>query len=145
MKILVLNGPNINMLGIREPEIYGNETYKDLCKYIKKVCKEEKISVSIFQSNCEGRLVKKIQTAKGRFDGIVINAAAYTHYSIAVLDALLSVKIPSVEVHLSDIESREDFRKKSIIRSACIGIASGKGFESYKDAIIILKEALINA
>lgn len=144
MKILVLNGPNLNMLGIREPEIYGDKTYAELKKYIKAICKETGVSCDIFQSNSEGKIVTEIQKAYKKYDGIIINAAAYTHYSIAILDALSAVKIPSVEVHLSDIESREDFRKESVIRSACIGVSSGKGFESYKEALQMLIEAQKN-
>ncbi len=142
MKILVINGPNLNMLGIREPDIYGKETYKDLKAYIVNVCKNENITVEIFQSNHEGAIVDKIQRALGRFDGIVINPAAYTHTSIAILDALKAVNIPTVEVHLSDVSKREDFRSISYVRQACIETFSGCGFEGYKKAILLLKEKL---
>ena len=119
MKILVLNGPNINMLGIREPDIYGKETYKDLCKLITDYAEEKGVEVKLFQSNHEGALVDEIQDAYGKFDGIVINPAAYTHTSVALLDALKSVGIPCVEVHISDVSKREDFRQTSYVRLAC--------------------------
>ncbi len=138
MKILVINGPNLNMLGYREPEIYGGNTYKDLCKMIKKYAKERGISVSFFQSNCEGDLVTAIQKTYKKYDGIVINPGAYTHTSIALLDAVKAVSVPTVEVHISDVSSREDFRKLSYIRAACIGTISGKGFDGYNDAINLL-------
>ena len=138
MKILVINGPNLNMLGCREPEIYGSKTYKDLRKQIKEFAKEKGVRVSFFQSNCEGDLVTAIQKAYKKYDGIVINPGAYTHTSIALLDAVKSVLVPTVEVHISDLTTREDFRKLSYIRAACIGTISGKGFDGYNDAINLL-------
>lgn len=135
MKILVINGPNLNMLGIREPKHYGKETYIDLENKIKAHCKD-KCEVNLKQSNHEGSLVDFIQGAYfEHFDGIVINPGAYTHTSIALLDAIKSVMIPTVEVHISDISSREDFRQVSYIRSACIETISGKGTEGYLIAI----------
>ncbi len=138
MKILVINGPNLNMLGIREPQIYGDKTYKALCAHIKAYAKQKGIKVAFFQSNCEGDLVTAIQKAYKKIDGIVINPGAYTHTSIALLDAVKSVGIPTVEVHISDVESREDFRQISYIRSACVATVSGKGFDGYNEAIDIL-------
>lgn len=138
MKILVINGPNLNMLGIREPQIYGQKTYKDLCALVKNYAKEKGVRVSFFQSNHEGDLVTAIQKAYNKFDGIVINPGAYTHTSIALLDAVKSVGVPTVEVHISDLSSREDFRQISYIRSACIATVSGKGFDGYNEAIDIL-------
>ena len=142
MKILVLNGPNLNMLGIREPEIYGKNTYSDLVNMINEYCKNEGITVEIFQSNHEGALVDKIQEAYKKFDGIVINPAAYTHTSVALLDALKSVGIPTIEVHISDVSVREDFRQVSFIRSYCIKTVCGLGFAGYVEAIKHLKEYL---
>lgn len=142
MKLLFINGPNLNMLGIREPDIYGRETYGDLEAYIEAFCRELGIESAIFQSNHEGDLVEAIQGAWGRMDGIVINPAAYTHTSVALLDALKSVAIPTVEVHISDVSTREDFRQRSFVRSACIATVMGKGFAGYCEAMdILLKEA----
>ncbi|MBQ2236791.1 MAG: type II 3-dehydroquinate dehydratase [Clostridia bacterium] len=138
MKILVINGPNINMLGVREPDIYGKENFKTLCKTIKDFSKKNGVSVKLFQSNYEGDLVTAIQKALGKFDGIVINPGAYTHTSIALLDAVKSVQIPTVEVHISAVENREDFRQISYIRNACISTITGKGINGYIDAIKIL-------
>lgn len=138
MKILVINGPNLNMLGIREPKIYGNKTYKDLCLKIKTYAKEKGVKVSFFQSNCEGDLVTAIQKTYNKFDGIVINPGAYTHTSVALLDAVKSVGTPTVEVHISAVETREDFRQISYIRNACISTISGKGFDGYNEAIDVL-------
>ena len=136
MKILVLNGPNLNMLGIREVNVYGQETYQDLCNLINSFCKEKNIDVEIYQSNYEGDLVSKIQQAYfDKVDGIVFNPAAYTHTSIALLDALKSVNIPCVEVHISDVSKREDFRQVSYIRMACIQTICGLGFKGYIKAI----------
>ncbi|MBO4356098.1 MAG: type II 3-dehydroquinate dehydratase [Clostridia bacterium] len=135
MKILIINGPNLNLLGIREPEIYGNGSYKDLVAYCKDAAKKCNIRVSFFQSNCEGRIVTKIQRALKKYDAIVINPAAYTHTSVAILDALKSVGIPTVEVHLSDLSNREDFRKTSYVSLYAQKTISGKGFEGYKEAI----------
>ena len=135
MKILVINGPNLNMLGIREPEHYGKETYTDLINKIKTHC-ENKCEVEFKQSNHEGALVDFIQDAYfNHFDGIVINPGAYTHTSIALLDAVKSVMIPTIEVHISDVASREDFRQISYIRAACIKTISGKGTDGYLLAI----------
>lgn len=138
MKLLVINGPNLNMLGIREPEIYGNETYDDLCSLIKDHAKIIGIKVEIYQSNHEGDLVDKIQSAHQKFDGIVINPAAYTHTSVALLDALKSVGLPTVEVHISDLSSREDFRQISFVREYCLATISGHGLSGYLEAINIL-------
>ncbi|MBP5329062.1 MAG: type II 3-dehydroquinate dehydratase [Spirochaetaceae bacterium] len=140
MKILVINGPNLNMLGIREPDIYGRQTYSDLEKYIKSVCAEKNIECEVFQSNHEGVLVDKIQAAYKVFDGIVINPAAYTHTSVAILDALKAVAIPAVEVHLSNVNEREEFRKLSYAGMACKKTYAGYGFEGYKKAIEFLAE-----
>ncbi len=135
MKLLVLNGPNLNMLGIREPDIYGRETYRSLEKKIKTHCKRRKIGVKIFQSNCEGSLVSKIQKAYHKYDGIVLNPGAYTHTSVALLDALKAVGIPAVEVHISDVDAREEFRKISFVRAACLKTISGHGTDGYLEAI----------
>lgn len=135
MKILVINGPNINMLGIREPEIYGNRTYKDLCTMIYSHCREKGIEVDLFQSNHEGDIVDKIQESYGQCDGIVINPAAYTHTSVAILDALKSVGIPTIEVHISEVSEREDFRQVSYVRLYCEKTICGKGFDGYIQAI----------
>ena len=140
MKILILNGPNLNLLGLREPDIYGRKTYADLKAYIAEVCRDEDIGFEIRQSNHEGDLVDMIQEAYGVFDGIVINPAAYTHTSIAILDALKAVSIPAVEVHLSDISEREQFRHVSYAGLACIKAFKGLGFEGYKEALLFLKE-----
>lgn len=138
MKILVINGPNINMLGIREKNIYGTGTYDDLKNYIKEVCDKKNVDVELFQSNHEGAIVDKIQSAYQKVDGIVINPAAYTHTSIAILDALKAVCIPCVEVHLSHINKREDFRKHSYVSLVASKTICGKGFEGYKLAIDFL-------
>lgn len=140
MRILVINGPNINMLGIREPDIYGKNTYSDLCGMIEKYADEKGIEVKLFQSNHEGCIVDEIQAAYGKFDGIVINPAAYTHTSIAILDALKSVGIPAVEVHISDVRAREDFRQSSYAGMACEKSFIGLGFDGYIKGI----EYLIN-
>ena len=142
MKILVLNGPNINMLGLREPEHYGNETYNDLIKKIEDYCLSKNIVCECYQTNHEGVLVDKIQQAYGVFDGIVINPAAYTHTSIAILDAVKSVMIPTVEVHISKVEDREDFRQTSFIRQACIKTITGLGTDGYLVAIEYLRDYL---
>ena len=134
-KILVINGPNINMLGKREPEIYGRESYDDLVAYIKDVASNLGVSVICYQSNHEGDIVDTIQSAFGEYDGIVINPAAYTHTSIAILDALKAVELPAVEVHLSDITKREAFRQISYAGMACIATYAGYGFEGYKMAM----------
>lgn len=138
MKILVMNGPNLNMLGIREPAIYGSASYSDLCEMIKKHCAENNIDVELYQSNHEGDLVDKIQAAYGNTDGIVINPGAYTHTSVALLDAVKSVGIPTVEVHISDPDTREEFRKISYIRLVCVKTIKGQGFDGYIQAIDFL-------
>lgn len=138
MKILILNGPNLNFLGIREPEIYGRESYADLCRVIERHAKERGVTAEIQQTNHEGILVDLIQSAYGRFDGIVINPAAYTHTSVALYDAVRAVGIPTVEVHLSDTQNREDFRKVSYIRPACRATVEGKGFAGYLEAMDLL-------
>lgn len=140
MKILVLNGPNINMLGIREPDIYGKETYDDLCQKIKNYAKKKGVEVKLFQSNHEGDLVDEIQAAYNKFDGIVINPAAYTHTSVALLDAVKAVGIKTVEVHISDVGSRENFRQTSYIRKAAVATVSGLGTDGYLKAMDILAE-----
>ena len=140
MKILVINGPNINMLGIREPGIYGKDNYNTLCETVKSFAKENGIEVKLFQSNHEAALVDEIQAAYGVFDGIVINPGAYTHTSIALLDAVKSVSIPTVEVHISAVEQREAFRQTSYIRSACIATITGHGTDGYLMAVDKLQE-----
>lgn len=140
MKILVINGPNLNMLGVREPDIYGKETYKTLCEKIRRYAESVGVGAEIYQSNHEGDLVDKIQAAYGKFDGIVINPAAYTHTSVALLDALKAVSIPAVEVHISDVSAREDFRQVSFVRAACEKTISGHGTNGYIEAIEYLKE-----
>ena len=140
MKILVINGPNLNMLGIREPDHYGRETYSDLVAKIQNHCKQKGIEVELFQSNHEGDLVDAIQGAYGTADGIVINPGAYTHTSIAILDAVKSVHIPTVEVHISKVEEREDFRQISYVRLACVKTITGHGTDGYLEAIDFLSE-----
>ncbi|MBR2894913.1 MAG: type II 3-dehydroquinate dehydratase [Oscillospiraceae bacterium] len=142
MKILFLNGPNLNMLGIREPDIYGRQTYADLEKYIQEFCRELGITCTLAQSNHEGQLVDLIQSAYGTMDGIVINPAAYTHTSVALLDALKAVSIPAVEVHISKVEQREDFRQVSYVRQACFATITGHGTEGYLEAMDLLIERL---
>ena len=140
MKILVINGVNLNMLGVREPELYGKQDYKALVKFIKSSAKKEGVKVTCFQSNCEGAICTAIQKAYMKYDGIVINAGAYTHTSVAILDALKSVGLPTVEVHITDINSREEFRKHSYISLYAEKMICGKGFEGYREAIIYLKD-----
>lgn len=135
MKLLVINGPNLNLLGIREPEIYGKETYEELCSVIKAHCLEKEIEVRFFQSNHEGALVDAVQSAYGSADGIIINPGAYTHTSVALLDAVKAVGVPTVEVHISDPDKREEFRKISYIRAACVQTIKGRGFQGYLDAV----------
>ena len=140
MKILVLNGPNLNMLGLREPDIYGKKTYTDLVSQLQKYSTENSVYLEIFQSNHEGLLVDKIQEAYEKFDGIVINPAAYTHTSVAILDALKAGALPTVEVHISDINQREGFRKFSYISLYAEKTICGKGFDGYIEAIEYLRE-----
>ena len=140
MKFLVINGPNINMLGIREPDIYGKENYKTLCDSIVSHASEKGIDVELYQSNHEGDIVDKIQAAYGVFDGIVITPAAYTHTSIAILDALKSVAIPTAEVHISAVEKREDFRQISYVSKVAVKTITGKGIKGYLEAIDFLAE-----
>ena len=142
MKILVINGPNLNLLGLREPELYGKQDYAALCRLIEETAALEGIEVECFQSNHEGAIVDKIQSAWGRFDGIVINPAAYTHTSVAILDALKAVALPAVEVHISDVSVREPFRQISYAGMACIKTYMGLGFDGYVQAIRYLKEYL---
>ncbi len=142
MKILVINGPNLNLLGVREPEIYGNRTLKDLENLITAHADKKGVSVSFFQTNHEGKMVDAIQSAMNVYDGIIINPAAYTHTSVAILDAVKSTGIKTVEVHISDPDTREDFRKISYIRLACIATVKGKGFEGYLEAMDILISAI---
>jgi 3-dehydroquinate dehydratase-2 len=139
MKFLVINGPNINMLGIREPGIYGRNTFADLLALLEQTAMDEGVQIDHFQSNHEGCLVDKIQEAFGVYDGIIINPAAYTHTSIAILDALKAVCIPAVEVHISDVDSREEFRQISYAGRACIKTIKGHGIEGYREAIKFLK------
>ena len=142
MKILVINGPNINMLGIREPGIYGTKTFQDLLNLLDATAIEEGLEIQQFQSNHEGAIVDRIQEAYGNIDGIVINPAAYTHTSVAILDALKSVGIPAVEVHISDVDAREPFRQISYAGLACIKTIKGHGLEGYREAILHLKSHL---
>ena len=140
MKLLVINGPNINLLGVREKEIYGAQTYESLLDYIRQVCDQAGVEADFFQSNHEGAIVDAIQAAYGNYQGIVINPAAYTHTSVAILDALKAVSIPAVEVHLSDIYQREPFRHVSYAGMACVKSFYGLGFEGYRQAVLFLKE-----
>ncbi len=142
MNILVINGPNLNMLGIREPDLYGKADYAALVQLVEETCAQEGIEVEIFQSNHEGAIVDKIQEAYGKKDGIVINPAAYTHTSVAILDALKAVSIPAVEIHISDVSQREDFRQISYAGKACIKTFMGLGLEGYRQAILYLKDYL---
>ena len=144
MKLLVINGPNLNLLGVREPHIYGSRNYADLVAYIENVCTELGISVEVFQSNHEGAIVDAIQAAPGRFDAIIINPAAYTHTSVAILDALKAVGLPAVEVHLSDVNSREPFRRVSYAGMACETTFAGLGFEGYGRAVAYLLDREAN-
>ena len=142
MKILVINGPNINMLGIREPDIYGKNTYADLLKLLEDTAAETNIEITHYQSNHEGEIVDKIQWAYRKVDGIVINPAAYTHTSVAILDALKAVGIPAVEVHISDVDSREAFRQISYAGLACCKTIKGHGIQGYQEAILYLDQLL---
>lgn len=140
MKLLVINGPNLNLLGLREPGIYGKGTLSDLEDFLRKVGEEEGVELSFFQSNHEGAIVDAIQAAYGAMDGIVINPAAYTHTSVAILDALKAVSIPTVEVHISDVDAREPFRRTSYAGMACVKTIKGHGLEGYREAMLYLKE-----
>ena len=142
MKLLVINGPNLNLLGLREPGIYGKGTLSDLEDFLRKVGEEEGVELSFFQSNHEGAIVDVIQFAYGAMDGIVINPAAYTHTSIAILDALKAVSLPAVEVHISQVSEREPFRQVSYAAMACLKTYMGLGFEGYRQAILCLKDHL---
>ena len=142
MKFLVVNGPNLNMRGIREPNIYGRQDYAALEKLVRDTCAAENIEVNLFQSNHEGAIVDRIQSAYGDADGIVINPAAYTHTSVAILDALKAVGLPAVEVHISDVSQREDFRQISYAGKACVKTIMGQGLDGYRQAILWLKEYL---
>ena len=142
MKILVINGPNLNMLGIREPGIYGKSTFANLLRLLDETAGAEGLEVEQYQSNHEGDIVDKIQWAYGKVDGIVINPAAYTHTSVAILDALKAVALPAVEVHLSDVSQRESFRQLSYAGMACVKTYMGLGFEGYRQAILYLKDYL---
>jgi len=136
MKILVINGPNLNMLGVREPEIYGKLTLDDINSSLSDFAKENEVEVDFFQSNHEGEIIDKIHSVSGKYDGVIINPAAYTHYSYAISDAIKSVSVPFVELHISNIFIREDFRSNSVTASACIGMVSGFGDYGYKLALL---------
>ena len=141
MNILILNGPNLNMLGKREPDVYGNKSYSDLEHYLKGFEQTYQITVDIKQSNLEGILIDLFHYGNDRFNGVILNAGAFTHYSYALYDAIKSIQIPVVEVHMSDVNKREDFRKISVIRDACIGTVTGLGFKSYEEGLkLLLKE-----
>lgn len=142
MKLLVINGPNLNLLGLREPDIYGRQDYAALCRFVLDACAEVGTEGEVFQSNHEGAIVDCIQAARGVYDGIVINPAAYTHTSVAILDALKAVAIPAVEVHLSDVNARESFRQISYAGLACVRSFIGLGFEGYRQAIRYLADYL---
>ena len=144
MKFLVVNGPNLNMLGTREPDIYGRQDYEALTKLVRDTCAAEGIEVDVFQSNHEGAIVDRIQAAMNDADGIVINPAAYTPTSVAILDALKAVSLPAVEVHISDVSTREDFRQISYARLACVKTIMGQGFDGYRQAILFLKDYINN-
>ena len=142
MKIIVINGPNLNMLGVREPEIYGSQSLQDLNEYIRNFSVLKNIDVDFFQSNHQGNIIDVIQESMGKYEAIIINPAAYTHTSIAIADAIRAVGLPTVEVHLSDVNSREEYRKTSYISEHCVATVSGKGFNSYIDAIEIILSKL---
>lgn len=142
MKLLIINGPNLNLLGLREPDIYGRQDYAQLCQFVLAACQEAGVEGEVFQSNHEGAIVDRIQAALGTADGIVINPAAYTHTSVAILDALKAVNLPAVEVHISDVSQREDFRQVSYAGMACVQTYMGLGLEGYRKAILFLKDYL---
>lgn len=141
MKLLVINGPNINFLGIREKSIYGTKDYNDLCSYIKSEGDKLNIDVKIVQSNIEGEIINFLQASYGKYDGIIINPGAYTHYSIAIFDAIKSISIDTIEVHLSNVHKREEFRRKSVTAPACVGQVTGFGFYGYIMAMLWFKNA----
>ena len=140
MNILIVNGPNLNFLGLREPEIYGKQSYNDLVNFLLAYGKMNHVEIEVYQSNCEGEIINIVQNNYHRFDALIINPAAYTHYSYAIYDCVKSINIPTVEVHLSDIYKREEFRKISVIEHACISKFYGKGFNSYIEAINFLQK-----
>ncbi len=140
MNILIINGPNLNLLGKREPHIYGKDSYKDLVSFCKKSAKIFNAKTTVLQTNCEGKIINWIHKANKKYHGIILNAGALTHYSYALYDAIKAINIPVVEVHLSDINNREPFRKQSVIKDACIATISGLGFKGYKKAIKLLLE-----
>lgn len=142
MNVLVINGPNLNLLGVREPDLYGKQDYAALVALVEETCAQEGLGVEVYQSNHEGDIVDKIQAALGKFDGIVINPAAYTHTSVAILDALKAVALPAVEVHMSQVSEREPFRQISYAGMACVKTYMGLGFEGYRQAILYLKDYL---
>ena len=142
MNILVINGPNLNLLGVREPDLYGKQDYTALVALVEETCAQEGMEVEVFQSNHEGAIVDRIQAALGTADGIVINPAAYTHTSVAILDALKAVNLPAVEVHISDVSQREDFHQVSYAGMACVQTYMGLGLEGYRKAILFLKDYL---
>jgi len=144
MKLLIINGPNLNLLGLREPDIYGRQDFRALEQFIRDACMEAQVEAELFQSNHEGAIVDKIQEAYGKIDGIVINPAAYTHTSVAILDALKAVSIPAVEVHISDVSKRESFRQISYTGMACVKSYIGLSFEGYRQAILYLKDYVLN-
>lgn len=140
MKYLIINGPNLNLLGMREVNIYGTKTYQDLKRFLKDSAKQLQVKIKVVQTNSEGKIVTLLQKANHKYDGVILNAAAYTHYSYAIYDAIKAINIPVIEVHLSDITTREDFRKKSVIKDACANSFYGEGFLSYQKALQYLKE-----
>ena len=140
MKILVINGPNLNMLGIREPDIYGRETYDDLCRKIRAHAEKRGIEVTLYQSNHDGDLIDVIQEAYGQTDGIVINPGGYTHTSVAIADAIRAVAVPTVEVHISDVDAREEFRRISYVRPVCVKTIAGHGTDGYLEAMDVLAD-----
>jgi len=144
MNILVLNGPNLNMLGIREPEVYGHKTYQDLEEYCKSFSDSYPVQIDVKQSNLEGILIDILHYANDHFDGVIFNAGAFTHYSYALYDAIKSISIPVVEVHLSDLTKREEFRRVSVIKDACVGSIMGLGFKSYEEGLKLLLEGCVN-
>lgn len=140
MKVLVINGPNINFLGIREKGIYGSKSYKDLCDYLYAEADKLSVELNIVQSNIEGEIINFLQDAYGKYDAVIINPGAYTHYSIAIYDAIKAVYLPTIEVHLSNIHAREEFRRKSVTAPACVGQISGFGFYGYVMAMMALSQ-----